>query len=613
MFTSKKNPKKIQDAKVKANAKRQKRERFNHVWWLPLIALLMVSYITVTHFTTRGTLVTISFKTAEGLEINKTKVKYKDVIIGKVESIKLNDDFEGVKVGVRMSRDAENLLRKDTRFWIVKPKLTVTQVTGLNTLISGFYITLDPGKTSDSEYQYEFKGLENAPVLTQEETGLNIVLLSARASAFKQGTAVYYKGYTVGKVNKVSLSEDYQWVKAEVSIESPHHKLIKPNTRFWSSNGIAITADSEGLEVQMESLETLVAGGITFGTPETSYDLGKVENGQEFRVYNNEEEANEKSIGNTYSFVTYFDGSIQGLDEDAPVTVQGIKVGKVKSIQLLFDEKLVKPLTPVIFEVYEESFHLVSHKRNNGESDNENNQLTSIERTDIKELVERLLKRGLRAQLNTSSIITGKKHLALVFDEKSTQEVALQIDPITQQTLLPSTVESFDAITSGVSNLVNKVNALPLEDIAGNVNSLVKTANNKVNSIAIDKTMAHINSLVANADKKIKRLPLENTVNQFNAFLKEGRTLSSTAKSTFKKLNQSVSKISKTAEDTLDGYSADAPLYYNLNNTLTQLNETMSSLKTVLDMLERHPNSLVFGEDKPQEPQQFYWDKEKKQ
>lgn len=582
------------DKTIPANVLTKKREKFNHVWWLPLIALLLVVYIAVNHYTSQGPLVTITFNNAEGLEAGKTKVRYKDVTIGLVEKITLNDNFKTVQIAVRMDKDSEGLLRQNTRFWVTKPRIGITQVSGLNTLLSGNYITIEPDKKPDSSFRYAFDGLEIPPIISQDEPGLKITLLASKATSLYPGTAIYYRGMSVGTVNRVYFSDDYLWIKADVFIAAPHDKLIRQTTKFWSSSGISIGASANGIKVNMESVEALIAGGITFETPAKLSNFNDniaVESGTEYLLYANKKAANEQNNGEKFHFVTYFNNSVKGLDIGAPVMIQGMSIGKVKDIQLLFDEDDAITRIPVLFEIYENRLRIISQDKS---------ELSEKKTTEA--YTKRLIRDGLRTQLETGNLLTGSKYVSLIFTKErltDSNKVTL-VDPITGYPQLPSTLQSFDAITSGLGNLLGKLNQLPLNSIANNLNNLLKTADKQVGHLDLDETITRANQLLKSAESTLDKMALEETIDELNSLLKEGKSLSKTAKSTLKSLNHSVSDLAQATEATMAGFSADAPLYHNLNITLEQLNDTLSSFKAVIDMLDRNPNSLIFGEDKPQ-------------
>lgn len=549
-----------QQNSVQADISKKENTAFNHVWWIPLIALLAVAYLTISHFTSQGPLVTIRFQTAEGMEVKKTKLRYKDVVVGQVESITLGEKYKDVLVSVRLNKANEGLLREQSQFWVVRPRISVTRVSGLNTLLSGPYIAVDPDTDSEHDYRYNFDGLENPPIVTQDKPGLRLTMLTTKASSINPGTAVYYKGMQVGSVDRVYFSKDYLWVKADIFIASPHDALIKQTTKFWSAGGISVDAGTEGFDIEMESVETLLAGGIVFDTPISLQKEVSVTDGTEYVLYDNKKQAFEQNYGKKHYYVTYFDGSIKGLEVGAPIMIQGINVGKVKDIQLLFDEKTGKTHLPVLFEIYENRLGIVN----------------PVSQAQASNITKKLIENGVRTRLETASLLTGTKYIALIQENNlANQHIALANDVVTGYPILPSVPESFDEITSGINNLIAKVNQLPLDDITNNLNGLLSNANNKVSQLELKQTVASLNHL-----------------------LKDGRIAAKEAKKTLKNLDVAVSKLSKNAEKTLSGFSPDAPLYYNLNRTLNELNETLTSLRAVTDMLERTPNALIFGEKK---------------
>lgn len=543
-----------------ATAEIKKSDKFNHVWWLPLIALLMVLFLVVNHYTTKGPLVTLKLQSADGLEVGKTRVKYKDVNIGKVESIQFDENYKSVNAAIRMDKESEGLLKKNTQFWVVKPRIGITQVSGLNTLLSGNHIAIDPDKNPDSPYRYEFTALDVPPLVTQDKPGLKLTLLTAKANSLYPGTAVYYKGMQVGTVDRVYFSADYLWVKADLFIAAPYSALIKQNTRFWSASGVSIGAGVDGLAIDMESVETLIAGGIAFETPISLQKDYPVTSGTEFILYDNKSLAFEQNYGKKHHYVTYFENSVKGLEPGAPVMIQGINVGKVKDIQLIFDEQTGKAHIPVLFEIYESRLGL---------SDNR-----SIVNAGL--ITERLIQKGLRTQLETGNLLTGSQFISLtLLDEASQKSEKLSIDELTGFPVLPSAPPNFDAITSGISHLIGKVNKLPLEAITENLNHLLKSTHTQVDSLEIAQTVHALNQL-----------------------LKKGQGLSNQADQSLKNLNFALTKLVSLTEKTLEGYTADAPLYYNLNQTLNQLNDTLTSIKAVTDMIDRKPNALIFGEER---------------
>ncbi|MCG8378961.1 MAG: MlaD family protein, partial [Proteobacteria bacterium] len=175
------------------------------IWLIPLITVLVGGWLIFKTLSEQGPQVTISFKTAEGIEAGKTKVKYKNVDIGIVEHIKFSEDFSNVILTVEFSKGSEKFLKRNTRFWVVKPQVSLRGATGLSTLISGAYIEIEPGPGAP---QFHFIGLEKQPVVTAEELGKKIILVTQNLGSIDTGSPVYYQGLLAGEVLGHELGND---------------------------------------------------------------------------------------------------------------------------------------------------------------------------------------------------------------------------------------------------------------------------------------------------------------------------------------------------------------------------------------------------------------------
>jgi len=233
------------------------------VWLIPLITLLVGGWLIVKTVSEQGPEVTISFKTAEGIEAGKTRIKYKNVDIGVVEQIQFSEDFSHVVVTASFNRGTDSFFRRNTRFWVVRPQLSVRGATGLSTLISGAYIEIEPGKGSE---QFHFVGLEKQPVVTADEAGKKVVLVTEKLRSIDTGSPIYYKGLMAGEVLGHELGNDRQSIYIHAFIREPFDTLIKGNTHFWNVSGMDISLGADGLNVRTESLQSLMLGGIAFET-----------------------------------------------------------------------------------------------------------------------------------------------------------------------------------------------------------------------------------------------------------------------------------------------------------------------------------------------------------
>lgn len=540
--------------------KHRKRRKLNYVWFLPIIAFFVVAYLFMAQHLEKGKLITIQFKKAEGIAIGKTKLRYKDIDFGVVEDIKLADDLESITVYARVNNTAAEVLHRDTKFWIVKPRVGLTQVTGLETLLSGVYITISPSK--EGEKAIHFIGLDEPPLVSNDENGLKLTLTAENALAVNAGTIIYYKGIDVGTVERRYFSDDYKTILVDVFIREPHNKLINSNTRFWRASGISLETKGGNFSLQVDSLEALVAGGVSFDTFDGLSQNEPIENGsqQQFILYRNATEAKSPIYSDKTNFVLYFEGSIRGLEEGAPVEFNGMPVGEVKDISLLYDSNKGKPVIPVLIEIYEQ--HLSKFSR--------------VLDSSLAEKLNALVRHGLYAQLETSSLISGAKYVSLVIDKDLINNpIAIETDQLTGFTILPTKPESITQITVGVTRLLNKIDNLPLQELVSNLNNLVESSDKVVSDKNIGQAIANLNTLLA-----------------------EGKTIPADIKTTLDGLNKSLKAVSDDVDSALTGLSPDAPLYYNLNNTLLQLEQTLRSIESVTDLIDRTPNALIFGEDR---------------
>src|SRR5215831_4512763 len=178
-----------QDELPEATAVPRKRGRISVIWIIPILAAVVAIGIAVQRIRSEGPLVTIIFGAAEGIEAGKTFVKYKDVIIGKVTQVELTSDFAKMQVTARIAKHAAGLMVQDAKFWVVRPSISLSGVSGLSTLLSGNYIGFAPGKLTDREDN--FIGLDVAPIVT-EQRGRSFTLTANDLGSLDIGSPIYY-------------------------------------------------------------------------------------------------------------------------------------------------------------------------------------------------------------------------------------------------------------------------------------------------------------------------------------------------------------------------------------------------------------------------------------
>ncbi|MGH8755394.1 MAG: intermembrane transport protein PqiB, partial [Burkholderiales bacterium] len=234
------------------------------VWLIPLVAALLGGWLAVKTILERGPTITISFKTAEGLEAGKTKIKYKDVEVGVVTSVVLSKDLKRVIATAELVKDAEAYLVEDTKFWVVRARISGGGVTGLGTLLGGTYVGTDIGKSKNK--RHDFIGLEEPPVIATDVPGRQFVLRANTLGSLNIGVPVFFRRLQVGQVTAHELDKDGKGVTLKVFVNAPYDQYVNGNTRFWNASGIDITLDATGFKVNTESLVSIVIGGIAFQT-----------------------------------------------------------------------------------------------------------------------------------------------------------------------------------------------------------------------------------------------------------------------------------------------------------------------------------------------------------
>ena len=316
------------------------------VWFVPLIALLIGGWLVYKALSEKGPTVTISFKSAEGLEAGKTKIKYKNVELGQVAEIRLTPNLSEVLVTAELVKEAEDFLSANTRFWVVRARVAAGQVSGLGTLFSGAYIGLDPGKPGLPASQYV--GLETPPVVTTDLPGRHFRLYAKRLGSLDIGAPVYYRQIKVGQVVSYKLDEDGGAVTVRVFINDPIDKLVYKNTRFWNASGLDFAIDANGIRVNTESMVTIMVGGIAFTTPDNLEPGGPADDGETFKLYESRERIFDKTYTEKTRWILHFQGSVRGLTVGSPVEFRGIRVGQVLDINMEYNAEKGEFLIPVL-------------------------------------------------------------------------------------------------------------------------------------------------------------------------------------------------------------------------------------------------------------------------
>ncbi|MGZ8240821.1 MAG: PqiB family protein [Methylobacter sp.] len=515
-----------------ANVTLNKKSEFPLVWLLPLCALLVSGWLVYKSVSEKGPVVTISFPTAEGLEVDKTKIKYLDVEVGKVTAISINNDLKTILVTAQMSSAAEDYLNKNTCFWVVRPQVGLGGVSGLGTLLSGPYIEIKPG---DGPPQEHFTGLTLPPRLKNNVHGKQFILETTNLGSMRPGTPINFHGISVGEVLSHELSAAADAIRLTVFINTPYDQFVRKNTRFWIDSGIDLSASADGFKVRTGPLISLLSGGIAFRTSSKDTPVNIHSENSIFQLYDTYEQSTQVVYQNTLKYVMYFNGSVRGLTEGAPVQLRGIPIGKVTHIGLELDNKTAEIRIPVWVELEPERIKDVNNRHNVSD----------------KDIMARLIKKGLRAQLQTGSLLTGQLLVDLDFYPKS--KIVLN-DNKSVFPEFPTTASSLDQFTHSANRIMDKIAKLPLEELTTEAN----------------KTL----------------LSLQGTSTAATDMLV-------TAKSTL----SSADKTMSSAQQVLNSLEPGSTTHYELDKLIEELTQAASSVKQLTDYLEQNPGSLLHGKN----------------
>jgi paraquat-inducible protein B len=456
-----------------SNPQVSKQSGLSIVWIIPLVTLLVGGWLIVKTLSEQGPRATISFKTAEGIEVGKTKIKYKNVDIGVVEKIKFSDDFSNTILTVDFMEGSEKFLRRSTRFWVVKPQLSLRGATGLSTLISGAYIEIEPGAGVS---KLHFIGLEKQPLVKSDDQGKKITLVTQKLGSVDTGSPIYYQGLLAGEVLGYELGNDRKSTYVHTFIKDPFDQLIRGNTNFWNVSGINVSMGADGFKIQTESIQSMMFGGIAFETPETLEQATTDIDNLVFTLHESYESIKKHAYTKKIKFIMFFESSIRGLNLGAPVEFKGIKVGTVLDVRLEFDSGSTSFRIPVLIEI--EPQRII--ERGNEGADQSHQAL------------HKLVKRGLRARLQTGSLLTSKLFVELDMYPGSPINLSGSDTPYPELPTLPTS--NFGAITQSAQDLLAKLNAIDIEKVTSVLIDTIQTANKTMHNA--DEAIESANTLI---------------------------------------------------------------------------------------------------------------------
>ncbi|MES2887343.1 MAG: MlaD family protein [Pseudomonadota bacterium] len=531
-------------------AVRQRRKAPSIVWALPVLAVLIGLWLVAQNVWERGPRVTLRFKAAEGVEAGKTKIRYKDVDIGTVRAVRLSTDRKEVLVHAELIKDAEDMLVSDSKFYVVRPRISAGAVSGLGTLLSGVYIGIDIG--ASPEEARDFVGLETPPVVLADSAGREFVLQGDEIGSLEFGSPVFFRNVKVGHVTQYTLNPDGKGVTVRLFVDAPHERYVTNHTRFWHASGIDMSFDSSGFKLSTESLASVIEGGLAFQERPDALTPGEpAAAGATFTLFTDRDRAMRPTDGEVRTYLMYFAESLRGLAPGAPVDMRGIVMGEVKSLGVEYGATGQVLRFPVEINIYPDRLRSRVRTGTAPPADNGARE---------RELVDRLFAAGLRGQLRNGNLLTGQLYVALDFFPDA-PKVAMDwnADPPVMPTINGGLVEMQET----VGRIAKRLDRVPIDQLSRD----------------LAKAVTQLNATLASSDRLMQKLDTE-VAPEVSATLREARS---------------------TLEAGTSVLANDAPLQQDLRETLKQINRSARSLAALTELLERHPESLLFGKKKPED------------
>jgi paraquat-inducible protein B len=533
------------------------RHRISLVWIVPLVAIIVAGWLGFRALADRGPLIELTMRTANGVEVDKTVVRHNQIELGSVTAMKPSSDLTHVTLSIRMNHFAKDLLNADTKFWVVRPRATLQGISGLNTLVSGSYIEMQPGQGAPARH---FTALEDPPVVTADVPGTEYLLDGQTLGSITQGAPVSYHGITVGEVMGYTLSERDGSVAVRVFVHAPHDKLVMEGTHFWNASGVTADLTSEGVHVSMESVLSVLGGGVAFDVPPGIVRGDAAAAETHFVLYGDELQARNSLYTRRVPFLLHLAGGARGLSTGAPVFMEGIRVGDVTDLHMEYDTRTSQLSIPVTIEIEPQRIQIL-HNTAPTSSGFEQRAYDAF---------AAFVSHGLRATLAPGSLITGQKYIALDFvhdgpPAKLIQGGALPEIPVVE-------ASDIDAIMQTAKQL--------LASLQGTAQALDKAVNGpqmKRSLQSLDRALANLDEVTHTAN--VKAGPLLDSLHDTSA-------------SADRALKEAESTLS-TTDAALSGSGNDG----NLAGTLAELKQAAQAIKSLADELQRHPSSLVWGKD----------------
>ena len=519
-------------------AKLKKPRKISLIWLIPFLASIITAILIWNNTLNVGPTIRLLMPSAEGMEAGKTLVKFRSVVVGTVTDISLSEDYSETILTIEMKPQTEDLLRANSQFWVVKPRIENTSVSGLDTILSGSYIQMTRG--DDENFADTFVCLDAQPVSLDKGAGRTIFLESAESKTLNVGDPVIYKGFHVGSITQVNLLGERDVIRYSAFIEEDYKNLVNDNTLFWLYNGMNFSLGTSGFDFHLDNLSNILQGGVVFENFSGYVNNEQSLNKDTYKLHQDNKAALLQPLYQLPQFVVMLTDDLRNIDVGSSVTYKGIKIGQVleapwyiEDVDVYKSGKYIPVLIAIDTTLQDRDFVL--------------NQYHSL-----------IDKASVCAYIDSTSLLASDNEIALTF---STKKCSSELKTFRDLAVIPSI--SGTSLTDKINEIMTKMEDLDLaamsKDLAAAINKLYSLLDN------LDKLSGDINENET-ADKIIDSLK------RFDVTLQAVR-------------------------DTVDAYNIDSKVYDNIEKTLNTMNSVIGEVEVLMDKVSRNPNSIIFGTD----------------
>jgi len=535
--------------------------RISAIWIIPAIALFVGVWMLYQYQANKGPTIFIEMPQAEGIIAGKTEIKVRSVKIGQIDSVRLSNSQDSVIARAQIDKNYEDLLTDDAKIWVVKPRIDETGISGMSTLLSGVYLEFAPGESENLKENFTLQ--EEPALIGKDVQGGRFQLLSYNAEVLDVSTGIFFKNYKIGQIETATFDWENQAMKYGIFIKAPYQNLITNNSIFWVNAGIEIDLSADGININTGSLSKLLKGGISVGLPDNQTPGEIANDGHNFSLSQSYKEALEERFYDFDYYIIDFEQSIRGLRPGAPVEYRGIRIGTVVEApaNIIVNGKpahfkSANTSVPVLIKIeYGRIYHHSATAKNFW-----------------KESLKGWIETGMRASLKPGNLLTGAVYVD--FDMYPDAPEA-GFEKLGQYTVFPS-------ISSGITVLADQVS-----DVL-----------NKVNNLKVEESLAQIQ--VAFADYQSLANEMRTLLNK-----KDTQNLPGDINRNFAKMTKSMEQFEVTMrqfDKTMASYQAGSEFHHQLQQTLREFKRLSEEIQPLTRGLNEQPNMLIFDKSLPADP-----------